>query len=93
MVRIHGIDSCSDGLDQDLVCSWFGDFEVVYYLPWSTRGFDNNAFHDYRNNGGLSYGLEDLAMTWIEESKSTSCIYLYVSDSPQPGAKAAASEA
>lgn len=43
--RIHGIDSCSNGLDEDLVWSWFGDFKILYYLPWSTRGFDNNAFH------------------------------------------------
>ena len=68
-MRIHGVDSCSDGLDQDLVCSWLGDFEVVYYLPWSTRGFDNNAFHFDCYNNCLCYGLEDLGMIWTEESK------------------------
>ena len=93
MECIHGIDSCSDRLDEDLVWSWFGDFKILYYLPWSTRGFDNNAFHYYYYNKCLCCDFQDLALIWIEESRASSCTNLYVSDGPRTGAKAIASGA
>ena len=88
---IHRIDGCSDRLDEDLVWSWFGNFKIVYYLPWSTRGFDNNAFHYYCYNTCLCSGFQDLALIWIKESRASSCTYLCVSDGPRAGVKAIAS--
>ena len=55
--RIHRIDSCSNGLDEDLVWSWFRDSKILHYLPWSTRSFDNNTFHCYSYNKCLYCGF------------------------------------
>ncbi len=62
---IHRIDGCSDRLDEDLVWSWFGDFKVVYYLPWSTRGLDNDTFHCCWFNKCLFRDLQDFTLICI----------------------------